>query len=74
MISLPKLSTELRHQLESKTNIVGLSGGKDSVATCILLYYLGIPFQTVTAEIVFLTFTEDCRERMLDDVIVHKHS
>lgn len=51
MISLPKLSTELRYQLESKTNIVGLSGGKDSVATCILLYYLGIPFQTVTAEV-----------------------
>lgn len=32
-------------------NIVGLSGGKDSVATCILLHKLGIPFSTVTAEV-----------------------
>lgn len=51
MITLPKLPTELRNILESKINIVGLSGGKDSVATCILLYYLGIPFKTVTAEV-----------------------
>lgn len=42
---------ETLQSLKTKTNIVGLSGGKDSVATCILLYYLDIPFQTVTAEV-----------------------
>ena len=39
--------------LKTRTNIVGLSGGKDSVATCILLHYLGIPFKTVTAEVMW---------------------
>ena len=37
--------------LQNKLNIVGLSGGKDSVATCVLLYYLDIPFKTLTAEV-----------------------
>lgn len=37
--------------LRDSVNIVGLSGGKDSMATCILLKYLDIPFQTVTAEV-----------------------
>ena len=45
-----KIPPELLYMLKNKLNIVGLSGGKDSVATCILLYYLDIPFQTVTAE------------------------
>ena len=35
----------------SENNIVGLSGGKDSTATCIELVRLGIPFKTVTAEV-----------------------
>lgn len=35
----------------SPNNIVGLSGGKDSVATCIILAELDIPFKTVTAEV-----------------------
>lgn len=38
-------------QLKNQNNIVALSGGKDSVATCILLYYLEIPFSTITAEV-----------------------
>lgn len=45
------IPSETLQSLKTKTNIVGLSGGKDSVATCILLYYLDIPFQTVTAEV-----------------------
>lgn len=35
----------------SPNNIVGLSGGKDSAATCIILAELDIPFKTVTAEV-----------------------
>lgn len=46
-----RIPTETLNMLKSKTNIVGLSGGKDSVATCVLLYYLDIPFKTVTAEV-----------------------
>lgn len=38
-------------KLKQRNNIIGLSGGKDSVATCILLHRLGIPFKTVTAEV-----------------------
>ena len=45
------ISPDVLSLLKSRTNIVGLSGGKDSVATCILLYYLDIPFKTVTAEV-----------------------
>ena len=37
--------------LKQSRNIVGLSGGKDSMATCIMLHRLGIPFSTVTAEV-----------------------
>ncbi len=46
--NIPKDTLKL---LKNRLNIVGLSGGKDSVATCIFLYYLDIPFQTVTAEV-----------------------
>lgn len=38
-------------ELRKSQNIVGLSGGKDSLATCILLSMLEIPFKTVTAEV-----------------------
>lgn len=38
-------------ELKQSDNIVGLSGGKDSMATCILLHQLDIPFRTVTAEV-----------------------
>lgn len=38
-------------KLKQSVNIVGLSGGKDSMATCIILCKLGIPFRTVTAEV-----------------------
>lgn len=48
-----KIPGDLLKSLETQTNIVGLSGGKDSVATCILLHYLGIPFKTVTAEVMW---------------------
>ena len=37
--------------LKANTNIVGVSGGKDSLATCILLNWLEIPFKTITAEV-----------------------
>ena len=37
--------------LRQETVVVGLSGGKDSLASCILLYALDIPYQTVTAEV-----------------------
>ena len=46
-----EIPTEVLSLLKNKLNIVGLSGGKDSVATCILLYYLDIPFKTITAEV-----------------------
>ena len=38
-------------RLKDQLCIVGLSGGKDSVATCILLHWLEVPFKTVTAEV-----------------------
>jgi hypothetical protein len=37
--------------LKSGDNIVGLSGGKDSLATCVILHWLDIPFRTITAEV-----------------------
>ena len=43
--------TELISRLKNENNIVGLSGGKDSVATCLKLIELGVPFETVTAEV-----------------------
>lgn len=45
------ISPEVMHTLRNRLNILGLSGGKDSVATAILLYYLDIPFKTITAEV-----------------------
>ena len=48
-----KIPSNTMELLSSRTNIVGLSGGKDSVATCILLHYFGIPFKTVTAEVMW---------------------
>ena len=48
-----KIPRRIMKRLKSRINIVGLSGGKDSVATCILLHYLGIPFKTVTAEVMW---------------------
>lgn len=54
MISLLTLSKEVRDkidELKNSVNIVGLSGGKDSMATCILMNYLDIPYQTITAEV-----------------------
>jgi 3'-phosphoadenosine 5'-phosphosulfate sulfotransferase (PAPS reductase)/FAD synthetase len=45
------IPSEIMTKLKNRLNILGLSGGKDSVATAILLYYLDIPFQTVTAEV-----------------------
>lgn len=51
MLTLSGERLEKIEQLKSNANIVGLSGGKDSMATCILLLWLGIPFKTVTAEV-----------------------
>ena len=48
-----KIPRRILKRLESRVNIVGLSGGKDSVSTCILLHYLGIPFKTITAEVMW---------------------
>ena len=48
-----KIPKKVLRRLKSRLNIVGLSGGKDSVATCILLHYLGIPCKTVTAEVMW---------------------
>lgn len=48
------LPTEKRAQLDSmkrNDNIVGLSGGKDSMMTAILMKWLEIPFSTITAEV-----------------------
>ena len=45
------ISEDTLKLLKSNLNIVGLSGGKDSVATCILLRNMDIPFKTVTAEV-----------------------
>lgn len=39
------------NELKNSENIVGLSGGKDSMATCILLSYFEIPYKTVTSEV-----------------------
>lgn len=48
---LPKEVQEKIRILQQRENIVGLSGGKDSMATCIMLAYYDIPFRTVTAEV-----------------------
>lgn len=51
LLLLPKEKREKINALKSSNNIVGLSGGKDSVATCIVLNWLDIPFSTITAEV-----------------------
>ncbi len=54
MLILSSLPSDVEKKLKAlkmQKNIVGLSGGKDSVATCILLHKLDIPFQCVTAEV-----------------------
>lgn len=50
-MDLPQEAKAKINALRDGVNIVGLSGGKDSMATCILLYYYDIPFITVTAEV-----------------------
>ncbi|MBR5818150.1 MAG: phosphoadenosine phosphosulfate reductase [Clostridia bacterium] len=53
-LGIDTLSKEAEEQIEilkQSVNIVGLSGGKDSMATCITLARLEIPFRTVTAEV-----------------------
>lgn len=51
LLALPSDRLKKIDALKHGVNIVGLSGGKDSMATCILLYWLGIPFKTITAEV-----------------------
>lgn len=51
LLLLPKEKKEKINALKSGDNIVGLSGGKDSAATCIILNWLDIPFSTITAEV-----------------------
>ena len=48
---IPNSIRETIEELKNQNNIVGLSGGKDSMATCIILHKLGIPFKTITAEV-----------------------
>lgn len=48
---IPNNIRETIEELKTQNNIVGLSGGKDSMATCIILHKLGIPFKTITAEV-----------------------
>lgn len=49
--TLSKEAQEKIEILKQSDNIVGFSGGKDSMATCITLCRLGIPFRTITAEV-----------------------
>ena len=51
LLTLPTDRLDKINALKSGLNIVGLSGGKDSLATCILLHWLDIPFKTITAEV-----------------------
>jgi hypothetical protein len=51
LLLLPQEQKDKIEALKASDNIVGVSGGKDSLATCILLYWLGVPFRTVTAEV-----------------------
>lgn len=51
LITISKEAQSKIDELKKSVNIVGLSGGKDSMATCILMRWLGIPFKTVTAEV-----------------------
>ena len=49
--TLPSERLNKIESLKNTLNIVGLSGGKDSMATCVLLHWLDIPFKTITAEV-----------------------
>lgn len=51
LLLLPKENKDQIKALKNSDNIVGVSGGKDSLATCILLHWLDIPFRTITAEV-----------------------
>ena len=51
LLLLSKEDKDRIAKLKSGDNIVGLSGGKDSMATCIILHWLEIPFRTITAEV-----------------------
>lgn len=51
MLLFPKENKDRIKALKNGDNIVGVSGGKDSLATCILLHWLDIPFRTITAEV-----------------------
>lgn len=48
---LPRERKEKLNEMRNRDNIVGLSGGKDSMATAIILRWLDIPFSTITAEV-----------------------
>lgn len=51
LVNLSKEAKEKISILRQSDNIVGLSGGKDSMATCIIMRHLDIPFRTITAEV-----------------------
>ena len=51
LLLLPHEQRSRLLSLKNTDNIVGNSGGKDSLATCILLHWLEIPFRTITAEV-----------------------
>lgn len=51
ILTLPSERLDKIESLKHGLNIVGVSGGKDSMATCVLLHWLGIPFKTITAEV-----------------------
>ena len=51
MLTIPLDNKKKINELRKNDNIVGVSGGKDSLATCILLHWLDIPFRTITAEV-----------------------
>lgn len=51
LLLLPDDQKKRIDSLKHTDNIVGVSGGKDSLATCILLHWLDIPFRTITAEV-----------------------
>lgn len=48
---LPSNRKEKLDEMRKQDNIVGLSGGKDSMATAIIMHWLDIPFSTITAEV-----------------------
>lgn len=51
LLALPSERLDKIKSLRHSLNIVGVSGGKDSLATCTLLHWLDIPFKTITAEV-----------------------